>query len=193
MIRIAVEADVPELLDIYAPYILTTTYSFEYQVPTQEEFLRRFRDITARFPWLVWEEDGKILGYAYGSAPFERAAYQWCCETSVYLRPEARGRGIGRRLCLALEALLTRQGFRTNYVIITSENTVSLDFHRKLGYIPVADFQNCGYKFGRWLGVTWLCKELQPLTAAPDFPTSWPSIMNSYKNFPDILGTFSLS
>ena len=75
MLRIAEEQDVPQMLAIYAPYILTTTASFEYEVPSQEEFLRRFRTITARFPWLLWEEDGVILGYAYGSAPFERMAY----------------------------------------------------------------------------------------------------------------------
>ena len=96
MIRLACEADVPEILDIYGPYVLTTTYTFEYDVPTAEAFLERFRTITKKFPWLVWEEDGKILGYAYGSAPFERAAYSWCAEDSLYLRPEAKGRGIGK-------------------------------------------------------------------------------------------------
>ena len=111
MIRIAEERDVPEILSIYAPYVLQTTHTFEYDVPTQAEFLARFRSITAVFPWLVWEEDGRILGYAYGSAPFERAAYRWSCETSVYLRPEAKGRGIGRKLYTALEQLLAAQGF----------------------------------------------------------------------------------
>ena len=193
MIRIAREADVPELLDIYAPYILTTTYSFEYDVPTQEEFLERFRNITRQFPWLVWEEAGRILGYAYGSAPFERAAYQWCCESSIYLLPEAKGRGIGRKLYAALEKILALQGYKTNYAIITSENTVSLDFHRKLGYIHAADFPDCGYKFGRWLGVTWLKKDLSPISNTPVFPTSWASIMNCDKNFPDILDILSLS
>ena len=75
MIRIATENDVPQMLAIYAPYILNTTHTFEYDVPSREEFLQRFRDLTKQFPWLVWEEDGKILGYAYGSAPFARAAY----------------------------------------------------------------------------------------------------------------------
>ena len=90
MIRIATEADVPAILDIYAPYILSSTATFEYDVPTREAFLQRFRTITARFPWLVWEEGGEILGYAYASAPYERAAFAWCAEPSVYLRPEAR-------------------------------------------------------------------------------------------------------
>ena len=102
MIRIATEADLPQILAIYAPYIENTTITFEYNVPTEAEFLTRFREITAQFPWLVWEEEGKILGYAYGSAPFHRDAYRWCAEDSVYLLPEAQGRGIGKKLCLAL-------------------------------------------------------------------------------------------
>ena len=70
MIRIAAESDVPEILSVYAPYILTTTVTFEYEVPSEAEFLARFRSVTARFPWLVWEEEGRILGYAYASPPY---------------------------------------------------------------------------------------------------------------------------
>ena len=193
MIRIATEADVPQMLAIYAPYILTTTYTFEYTVPSEEEFLRRFRDITARFPWLVWEEDGQILGYAYGSAPFERAAYSWCAEDSVYLRPEAQGRGIGKRLCRALEKILTYQGYRQVYAIITSENQTSLEFHKKLGYTPCGHFPKCGYKFGRWLEVTWLFLELSASAFTGEFPTSWAAIMEDDKNLSNILDILSLS
>ena len=134
MIRIATENDVPQLLAIYTPYILNTTYTFEYDVPTEAEFLQRFRRLTAQFPWLVWEEDGKILGYAYGSAPFERAAYNWCAEDSVYLLPDAQGRGIGSRLVTALEKVLFYQGYQRIYALITAENQLSIAFHKKLGY-----------------------------------------------------------
>ena len=134
MIRIATENDVPQMLAIYAPYILNTTHTFEYDVPSREEFLQRFRDLTVQFPWLVWEEDGKILGYAYGSAPFARAAYSWCAEDSIYLLPEAQGRGIGSRLCLALEKVLFYQGYQRIYALITAENKHSMAFHEKLGY-----------------------------------------------------------
>ena len=193
MIRIAAEADVPEMLAIYAPYILTTTSTFEYDVPAEDAFLQRFRTVTGQFPWLVWEEDGKILGYAYGSAPFERAAYRWCSETSVYLRPEARGRGIGKRLCLALEKVLAYQGYVRNYVLITAENSGSLEFHRKIGYSHLAKFENCGYKFGRWIGVVWMEKALNPVGFPKDFPTSWVSIILDDKNFSYILDILSLS
>ena len=109
-IRIATENDLPQILAIYGPYVENTTISFEYDIPTAEAFRDRFRSITKQFPWLVWEEDGVILGYAYSCAPFERAAYRWCAEPSIYLMPEARGKGIGRKLYEALEQILTEQG-----------------------------------------------------------------------------------
>ena len=94
MIRLATHADLPAILSIYAPYVENTTYTFEYDIPTPESFAARFDAITAQFPWLVWEEGGKVLGYAYGSAPFERAAYRWCAEVSIYLTPVILGQGI---------------------------------------------------------------------------------------------------
>jgi len=193
MIRIATEKDVPRMLSIYAPYIVSTTYTFEYDVPSEAEFLQRFRDITAQFPWLVWEENGEILGYAYGSAPFARAAYRWCAEDSVYLRPEAQGKGIGRKLCTALEKIFEFQGYRQVYALITSENVHSLEFHRKMGYEYVAKFENSGFKFGRWLDVTWMKKELKFDFFPSDFPCSWAAIIQDDKNLSNILDILSLS
>ena len=192
MIRIAEERDLPEILSIYAPYILNTTHTFEYDVPTEEEFLRRFRSITAAFPWIVWEEDGRILGYAYGSAPFERAAYRWSCETSVYLRPEAQGRGIGRNLYTALEKLLSVQGFHKNYAIITSENTGSLAFHKSLGYRIAAELPGCAYKFDRRLGIVWMEKELNMPKIPSKFPDMWPFIRQHAEKISDILDNLYL-
>ena len=148
MIRIATEADVPAILDIYTPYITDTTITFEYDVPTLEEFMARFRRITEDFPWLVWEEQGEILGYAYACRPFERAAYSWCAEPSIYLKSSAQGQGIGRKLYLALEELLKLQGYRVLLALITGENTGSLAFHEKLGYVFAGELKGCGYKFG---------------------------------------------
>ena len=193
MIRFAHTGDIPQMLAIYAPYILTTTYTFEYEVPSEEEFLARFRSITARFPWLVWEEDGKILGYAYGSLPFERAAYAWCAEDSLYLLPEAKGKGIGKKLLLALEFFLQRQGYKKVYAIIPSENRVALDFHRKNGYLFTAEMENCGYKFGRWLGVTWMEKDFPFVPFAGTFPISFPVLMQTDEKILHNLDTFSLS
>ena len=187
MIRIATEADVPAILDVYAPYILDTTVTFEYEVPTQTEFLERFRRVTERYPWLVWEEDGQILGYAHGSAPFERAAFRWSCEASVYLRSDARGRGIGRRLYTALEKLLAYQGHRLCYAIITTENEASLAFHRNMGYTVTAELPGCGYKLGRWLGVTWVEKTLNLVYFPSSFPTDWKKLCQDAQKFPDFL------
>lgn len=187
MIRIAEETDVSAILAIYAPYITDTTITFEYDIPTEAEFLERFRAITRRYPWLVWEEDGKILGYAHGSAPFERAAFRWSCETSVYLRPEARGRGIGRKLCTALEKLLALQGHRLCYAIITSDNAPSLAFHKKLGYTLTAELPGCGFKSGCWLGVTWVEKIIGFVQFPSAFPVDWAVLRQDYQKISDIL------
>lgn len=175
-IRIATEADVPAMLEIYRPYVENTTYSFEYEVPSREAFTRRFRDHIAQFPWLVWEDSGTVLGYAYAGAPWERAAYRWCAEVSIYLSPQIQGKGIGRALYTRLEEILSRQGYRLVYALITSENRPSLDFHYRLGYTYRAEFPECGYKKGKWLGVTWLEKRLQPSGNPEDFPTKWDKI-----------------
>lgn len=171
-IRPATVADLPRILEIYAPYIETTAISFEYTVPTLEEFTRRFLTITAQFPWLVWEEDGTVLGYAYGSLPFERAAYQWSAEASIYLCPEAKGRGIGKSLYAALEEILKRQGYRKVYAIITTANEASVAFHKAVGYRHTATFPDCGYKFGQWYGTVWLEKDLNTWPAPPKSPIS---------------------
>lgn len=176
-IRIATEQDLPAILAIYAPYVETTTTSFEYEAPSMDAFVARFRAINAQFPWLVWEEDGEILGYAYGSAPFTRAAYRWCAEPSIYLTPQAKGRGIGRKLYEALEAILLAQGYRKLYAIITSENRDSLAFHLALGYRHLADFPGCGYKFGRNLGITWVEKDLPFVERDSIPPIPWRDVV----------------
>ena len=177
MIRFAEEKDLSAMLDISRPYVENTTYSFEYEVPAMEELTRRFRDHVAQFPWLVWEEEGKVLGYAYAGAPWERAAYRWCAEGSSYLHPGIHGRGIGRQLYARLEEILTRQGYRVSYALITTENTGSVRFHEKLGYCYHSTFENCGFKMGRWLGVIWLQKWLSPLGEPSSFPKKWTEVV----------------
>lgn len=180
-IRMAEEQDLEQILAIYGPYILNTTASFEYTVPTPEVFTQRFRDITRQFPWIVWEEDGKILGYAYGSAPFHRAAYQWCAESSIYLHPDFKGKGIGRQLQTALEELLALQGYRKVYAIITSENTGSMAFHRAMGYRTVAEMPECGWKFGKLLGITWMEKLLNSGQIPKNVPLPIKNIVNPHR------------
>ena len=121
MLRIAAEEDVSAMLAIYRPYVLTSTATFEYAPPSEEEFLRRYHTITTQFPWLLWEEDGQILGYAYASLPFSRAAYAWCAEPTIYLKSQARGKGIGKALYDALEAILDAQGYCLLYSLVCGE------------------------------------------------------------------------
>lgn len=193
MIRIATEADVPAMLAIYAPYVENTTVSFEYDVPCRKEFMQRFYTITAQFPWLVWEEEGEILGYAYASPPYARAAYRWCAEPSVYLKAEAQGRKIGTKLYAALEEILKLQGYQVLYALITEENTPSLVFHEKLGYRKSVLFPDCGFKLGRWLGVYWLEKRLISVEIPNSFPTPFLQLRQDEQRIPDILYNLSLS
>ena len=177
MIRFATDRDLSAMLAIYKPYVENTTYSFEYDVPCLRTFTQRFYDHVQQFPWLVWEEDGAVLGYAYAGAPWERAAYRWCAEVSIYLHPSVHGRGIGRALYARLEEILTKQGYRVAYALITTENTGSVAFHEKLGYSYHSTFENCGFKMGRWLGVIWLQKRLNPLEQPTAFPKKWTEVV----------------
>ena len=172
-IRLARVEDAPAILDIYAPYVQETTISFEYQVPSLEEFTQRVRDISATHPYLVWEEEGKLLGYAYAHPYAVRPAYQWGAELTIYLRQEATHRGMGKLLYGVLFDLLRLQGVRTVYGCITGENQASVAMHRAMGFGEGGIFHKAGYKFGRWLDVFWLEKSItdydepQPLVAFP--------------------------
>ena len=180
-IRKAEMNDIPEMLAIYRPFVEETAVSFEYVCPSEAEFTRRFLQITAQFPWLVWEEGGAVLGYTYAAAPFERAAFGWCAEPSIYLAPKVRGRGVGRQLYEALEAALALQGYQVLYAIITTDNTSSIAFHKALGYRHLADFPDCGFKCGKWYGVTWMEKRLKSVEMPTAVPAAFSSIGNSYQ------------
>lgn len=191
-IRFACESDLPQILAIYRPYVENTVYSLEYDAPDLEEFTRRFRQITEHFSWLVWEENKKILGYAYGSLPFHRTGYKWSAEVSIYLHADVHRKGIGSALYGALEALLRLQGYRTVYAIITAANEGSLAFHSALGYRQAAYFTRCAYKFQRWVDVVWMEKELQIVDSPSTFPCSISDIVKNNRNLCDILAKMSL-
>lgn len=192
MVRIATEADIPQMLSIYTPYVENTTYSFEYAPPTLEQFTQRFRTYTSQCPWLVWEENGRVTGYAYGSLPFERAAYAWCAEVSIYLTPEAQGKGVGRLLYAAVEKILWKQGYRIIYALITSENTHSLAFHEKVGYQYCANFPGCGIKFGKSLGVIWMEKRSKSVEIPSSPPIPWIEVVETDRNLMDVLASLPL-
>ena len=192
-IRFATKEDISPMLEIYRPYVETTTVSFEYTCPSLEEFTARFEKYTQQFPWLVWEEDGEVLGYAYACAPFTRMAYSWVAEASVYLRKDAHRRGIGTALYMALEAILTKQGYLTLYTLVTSENATSLAFHQAVGYEIRAVFPRQGFKMGKALGVTWLEKTLHFIEYPQEMPISAETLVKIDRNFLDNLDRFALS
>lgn len=165
-LRFATPGDAQALLDIYARYI-DTPITFEYELPSREEFARRISSTLERYPYLVAEEEGKALGYAYAHPERERAAYQWNTELSVYLAPEAVGRGIGTALYTALMELLRLQGAKTAYGVVTAPNPASEGLHRSLGFRLLGVHRNTGFKNGVWYDVLWFEKSLADYEADP--------------------------
>ncbi|BDD42723.1 GNAT family N-acetyltransferase [Streptococcus ruminantium] len=159
-IRSVRPSDVEELVAIYAPYVEETVITFETQVPTATEFADRIEKILEKFPYLVAEEEGRILGYAYASTYYPRAAYDWTVELSIYISQKARGQGIGNLLYSHLEKELIARGFKNFLACISLPNPASLALHEKMGYKQVAHLKKVGYKFGNWHDIVWLQKSL---------------------------------
>ncbi|WP_283607831.1 GNAT family N-acetyltransferase [Faecalispora anaeroviscerum] len=149
-LRFATPEDAPRLIAIYAPYILNTCITYEYTVPSVEEFAERIRTISRRMPYLVYEKDGIILGYAYASPHMTRAAYQWDAELSIYMDERHHRSGVGRMLYKTLIALLKELGYYNLYALISIPNDRSIGFHRSLGFKQVGVYPHTGYKLGRW-------------------------------------------
>jgi phosphinothricin acetyltransferase len=169
MIRLATESDALACRRIYAPNVTHTAISFELEVPPVEEMARRIATKIPKYPWLVLEDGADVLGYAHASAYRDRPAYQWSVETSVYVAPEARGRGVGRQLYTALLALLRRQGFVSAYAGIALPNEASVRLHESQGFAPIGIYRNAGFKLGQWRDVGWWQLQLQepPREPAP--------------------------
>ena len=167
IIRGAEPADAKAVRDIYAPFVSESATSFELEPPDAGAMAQRIEELRERYPWLVYEVGGEILGYAY-AAPHRaaRKAYQWCVETSIYIHGEAHRRGIGRALYAALFDLLRRQGYVNAYAGITLPNPGSQRLHESMGFQPVGVYPRIGFKFGRWHDVAWLQLRLQE-TADP--------------------------
>ena len=175
-IRTVTVADTDALLAIYEPYVRETAITFEIEVPSRAEFCDRVAHTLVKYPWIVAECPGEgIVGYAY-AAPFKnRAAYDWSVETSIYLRRDIRGRGLGRALYEELERLLKLMGIRNLNACIACTDRVddpyltnrSVIFHEKMGYAMVGTFHNCGFKLGRWYSMLWMEKMIAPHDGAP--------------------------
>ena len=166
-LRMARPEDARALLEIYRPYIATTV-TFEYVCPSLEEFEGRIAHTLERYPYLVLEEEGRPLGYAYAHPLAQRAAYGWSAELSIYLAQDTRGRGLGEKLYGALMELLSLQGVRTACALVTSPNPQSEAFHEKLGFVRTGLQEQVGYKNGRWLGLSFYQKAIGSYDLEPE-------------------------
>lgn len=160
IIRMATVADAKDLLAIYEPYVLHTPITFEYTIPSAEDFEERIRHTLSKYPYLVAIKGQEIVGYAYASAFKNRAAYDWSVETSIYIKQERHGYGIGKKLYEALEKILEQQHIINVNACITYPNLASIGFHEKLGYKIVGHFTKSGYKFSKWHDVVWMEKKI---------------------------------
>ena len=168
VIRLARQSDVSAMLAIYTPYVENTTISWEYTTPSTDDFSARLREKTqAGFPWIVAEEKGVLLGYAYAGRFAQRKGYDWCAETTVYVDVAAHGKHVGQRLYQALLCLLRAQGFVTVYALITYPNAASAAFHKKLGFAEEARLAHTGFKLGQWLGLSYYSKTLCEIPENP--------------------------
>jgi L-amino acid N-acyltransferase YncA len=158
------ERDAAACVEIYAPAIVGSVTSFEEVVPSVEEFAERIRQTTRAYPWLVLEDGGSVVGYAYASQHRARAAYRWAADVSVYVAASHHRRGIGRRLYLELFARLKTQNLQVLCAGVTLPNDASVGLHRALGFEPVGVYRRIGYKLGAWRDVMWLERELAPTT-----------------------------
>ena len=155
VLRLPSEKDAKGILAIYAPYIESTSFTFETEVPSVEEFAERISTYLINWPWLVCEIDGRIAGYAYATKHRERTAYQWCTESSVYIHDDYQKAGIGKALYTALFEILKRQGFNNVYAVINLPNEKSVAFHESCGFEYFATYEKVGYKLGQWKNVGW--------------------------------------
>lgn len=169
-IRVATAADAAALQAIYAPYVAETVTSFETEPPSAEEMAARVARIGAVYPWLVYERDGAVQGYAYAGRHSERAAYDWSVDTTVYVARDAHRRGVGRALYQSLLRVLDAQGFHCAYGGITLPNESSVGLHEALGYRPIGVWREVGFKFGAWRDVGWWGLALNAPDPAPKPP-----------------------
>jgi L-amino acid N-acyltransferase YncA len=158
----ASSADAAACAAIYAPYVTDSAISFETEPPDAAEMADRIAAATARHAWLVGEEDGRVIGYAYGGPFRARAAYRWAAEVSIYLEVGRRRTGAGRALYAALFERLGGLGFTEAVAGMTLPNEASAGLHVAMGFETVGTFRRVGHKFGTWHDVQWLQRPLAP-------------------------------
>lgn len=181
-IRLATPKDAASILEIYAPFILNTAVTFETELPTIESIEHRIISYQQDWPWLVCEIDDTIAGYAYATKHRERAAYQWCAESSVYVHDRFQQKGIAKALYNALLSILKYQRCINVYAGITLPNAKSISFHEKFGFAKIADYKNIGYKSGSWHTVSWWELHLNRHSDSPALPVKFREVDTVFLN-----------
>lgn len=169
-VRLAEPSDAADIVSIYGPYCDSAIVSFEVVAPTLDQMRERISSVTAAYPWLVAETEGKVVGYVYASRHHERAAYRWSVDVAVYIAPSRQRAGVGRVLYEALFTILRAQGFFKAFAGITLPNPASIGLHESLGFRPAGLLRGVGHKFGKWLDVGWWQLDLQVERDAPSDP-----------------------
>jgi phosphinothricin acetyltransferase len=162
-IRSAKLTDAIDLLEIYKPYISNTPITFDLVMPSLEEFQEKLKVVTAKFPWIVYEINGEIVGYAYANTFRTKCAYEWSLESTVYVKEGKHGLGIGKQLYETLFQLLRAQGVINLFAGITLPNAASIKLHENCGFVPVGVYKKIGYKLNQWWDVGWWQLELQQI------------------------------
>lgn len=187
LLRTARLSDAARLVEIYAPYVTDTAITFEYEVPSVEEFRSRIEKTLEKYPYIVAEQNGRILGYAYASAFARRAAYNWSVELSIYLDMEIRRQGIGGRLYKAMEEILKEMHILNMNACISWPKTEdehltknSVQFHEHMGFRLAGEFHDSGYKFGRWYNVVWMEKMIGDHPEKPKPVRTFPEIREKF-------------
>lgn len=188
-IRTASPSDAKEILDIYAPYVLDTAITFEYNVPSEEDFKKRIKNTLIKYPYIVAETNEQIVGYAYASEFHERDAYSHDVEVSIYVRNDMKGHKIGTKLYAVLEDILKGQNVLNSYACIAyiekddgHLNKNSVKFHSAMGYDTVGKFCKCGWKFGKWYDMIWMEKFIGKHESSPKEFIPFSDIRASLKN-----------
>lgn len=177
-IRLATLEDAPSIYAIYEPYILNTSITFEYDPVPLDVFQKRLEKVLQQFPWLVYEREGRILGYAYCSLFKERAAFAWDCECSVYIDEKAHRQGIASALYTKLFELIEKQGYYNIYALITYHHESSMELHKKFGFTEVGVYEKTGYKMGQWWDLLVMEKRLRSFEVGPVPPKPFYEVYN---------------